>query len=101
WGTRARIRRPRRRRRRARGVRPAPRPRPRRPRRQTRRSRVSARSRRSRTSHYGVPTNVVTLWGSSVALKRALLTLLALLEAMLSAADVTHGVMLQGTAPET
>ena len=49
----------------------------------------------------GLPTKVVTLWASSVALKRALLTVMALLEARLSVADVTHGVMLQGTTPET
>jgi len=50
---------------------------------------------------YGVPTKVVTLWGSSVALKRALLTVMAVLDARLSPAEVTHGVMLHGTAPET
>jgi len=49
---------------------------------------------------YGLPTKLVTLWASSVALKRALLTVMAVLEARLSAADVTHGVMLQGTTPE-
>jgi hypothetical protein len=50
---------------------------------------------------YGLPTKVVTLWAPSDALKRALLTVMALWEARLSAADVTHGVMLQGTTPET
>ena len=50
---------------------------------------------------YGLPTKVVTLWASSVALKRALLTVMGGLEARLSVADVTHGVMLQGTTPET
>ena len=50
---------------------------------------------------HGLPTKVVTLWASSVALKRALLTVMAVLEARLSVADVTHGVMLQGTTPET
>ena len=48
----------------------------------------------------GLPTKVVTLWASSEALKRALLTVMGLLEARLSVAEVTHGVMLQGTTPE-
>jgi hypothetical protein len=50
---------------------------------------------------HGLPTKVVTLWASSEALKRALLTVMGLLEARLSVAEVTHGVMLQGTTPET
>lgn len=54
-----------------------------------------------RSCVYGLPTKVVTLWASSEALKRALLTVMGLLEARLSAADVTQGVMLQGTTPET
>jgi hypothetical protein len=48
----------------------------------------------------GLPTNVVTLFASSDALNRALLTEIALFEARLSVADVTHGVMLHGPAPE-
>lgn len=50
---------------------------------------------------HGLPTKVVTLWASSVALKRALLTAMGLLAARLSVAEVTHGVMLHGTTPET
>ena len=53
------------------------------------------------TPPYGFPTKVVTLCGSSVALKRALLTVMTPFAARLSLADVTHGVTLQGTAPET
>jgi len=49
---------------------------------------------------HGLPTTVVTLWASIVALKRALLTVIGLLEAMLSVAEVTRGVMLQGATPE-
>jgi hypothetical protein len=51
-------------------------------------------------TRYGLPTKLVTLLASSVALKRALLTVIGLLETMLSVAEVTHGVMLQGTTPE-
>jgi hypothetical protein len=47
-----------------------------------------------------LPTKLVTLWASSVALKRALLTVMGLLEARLSVPEVTHGVMLHGTTPE-
>jgi hypothetical protein len=47
-----------------------------------------------RTRGYGLPTKLVTLWASSVALKRGLLTVMALLEARLSVAEVTRGVML-------
>src|SRR5450432_2679851 len=54
-----------------------------------------------RSRVHGLPTKVVTLWASSVALKRALLTVMGLFEARLSVAEVTHGVMLQGTTPET
>jgi hypothetical protein len=43
---------------------------------------------------------VVTLLASRVALKRALLTAMALLEARLSVADVTQGVMLHGAPSE-
>ena len=57
--------------------------------------------RRRRRLLQGLPTKVVTLWGSSVALKRALLTAMAPLEARLSEADVTYGVMLHGTTLET
>jgi len=53
------------------------------------------------TGLYGLPTKLVTLWASRVALKRAPLTVIAVLDARLSVADVTHGVMLQGTTPET
>src|SRR5690349_3834598 len=49
---------------------------------------------------YGLPTKLVTLWAPSEALKRPLLTVMTLLAAMLSVADVTQGVMPQGTTPE-
>jgi hypothetical protein len=49
---------------------------------------------------YGLPTKLVTLWASSVALKRAPVTVMAVFEARLSVAEVTHGVMLHGTTPE-
>jgi hypothetical protein len=50
---------------------------------------------------YSLPTKLVTLWASSMALKRALATVIVVLDARLSAADVTQGVMVQGTTPET
>jgi len=53
-----------------------------------------------RQASHGLPTKLVTLWASRVALKRALVTVMALFEARLSLADVTQGVMLQGAPPE-
>ena len=53
------------------------------------------------SSHYGLPTNVLTLWAGREALKRALLTVIGLFSARLSLAEVTQGVTVQGAAPET
>jgi hypothetical protein len=49
---------------------------------------------------YGLPTSVVTLLAAREAVKRALLTVMAVPETRLPASEVTHGVILHGTTPE-
>ncbi len=49
---------------------------------------------------YGLPTKVVTLWAPSENVKREPLTVTLDCEARLALAEVTHGVIEQGAAPE-
>ena len=64
-------------------------------------ARSTVRVRDPSRGRHGLPTNVVTLWAGREALKRAPLTVIGLLAARLSLAEVTQGVTVQGAAPDT